>query len=64
MKKFCSFLTILVIVVIGIGFYRGWFAVSGGRDAESNDVDVSLTVDTYKVKADTGLAREDTQNPK
>ena len=64
MKKFCSLLTILVIIVIGIGFYRGWFAVSGGRDAESNDVDVSLTVDTDKVKADTGLLKEDAQNAK
>ncbi len=64
MKKFCSLLTILVIIVIGIGFYRGWFAVSGGRDAESNDVDVSLKVDTDKVKADTGLLKEDPRNPK
>ena len=64
MKKFCSLLTILVIIVIGIGFYRGWFAVSGGRDAESNDVDVSLKVDTDKVKADTGLLKEDAQNAK
>ena len=64
MKKFCSLLTILVIIVIGIGFYRGWFAVSGGRDAESNDVDVSLKVDTDKVKADTGLLKEDSLNPK
>lgn len=59
MKKFCTLLTVLVILVIGIGFYRGWFAVSGGRDAGSNDVDVSLTVDTDKVKADTGLLKED-----
>ena len=64
MKKFCSLLTILVIIVIGIGFYRGWFAVSGGRDSESNDVDVSLKVDTDKVKADTGLLKEDSLNPK
>lgn len=58
MKKFCKVLTVLVILVIGVGFYRGWFAVSGSRESESQKVDVKLTVDTEKVKADTGLNKD------
>ena len=42
----------LVVSVVSIGFYRGWFTVSGGREAVSHKIDVNLTVDTDKVKAD------------
>ena len=59
MKKFCLTLTVLVILVIGLGFYRGWFAVSGGREGESQNVDVKPTVDTDKVKADAGMLKQD-----
>lgn len=59
MKKFCTLLTLLVIIVIAFGFYRGWFAVSGGREDAGEKVDVKLTVDTEKVKADAGLLKTD-----
>ena len=58
MKKFCKLLAVVVILLIGIGFYRGWFAFSGGRESESQKVDVKLTVDTAKLKADTGLNKD------
>ena len=48
----------LIVVVIGLGFYRGWFAVSGGHQPESNKVDVKLSVDTDKVKADAQTVKE------
>lgn len=52
MKKFCSLLIVLTVSVVSVGFYRGWFAVTSGREAVSHKVDVNLTVDTDKVKAD------------
>jgi len=54
MKKLFRFLAVLAIIVIGIGFYRGWFAITSDRDAETHKVDVRLTVDSDKVKQDTG----------
>ena len=52
MKRLRSFLIVLVIIGVGLGFYRGWFVVSGGREAVTHKVDVNLTVDTDKVKED------------
>ena len=52
MKRFRSLLIVLAMIVIGLGFYRGWFSVSGNREAVSHKVDVNLTVDADKVKAD------------
>lgn len=46
-------LFVLAICVAVLGFYRGWFTLSSsGPDAESNKVDVNLTVDPDKVKED------------
>lgn len=74
MKRFCSLLIVLAVIVVCLGFYRGWFSVSGGREAVSNKVDVNLTVDTDKVQADaetvkakatelTGKTTEDVTEP-
>lgn len=44
---------VLVLCVVGVGFYRGWFVLashSGGN--ESNTVEVNLTVDPDKAKDD------------
>ena len=58
MKRFCSCLIVLAIIVISLGFYRGWFSVSGGREAVSHKVDVNLTVDPDKVKADAETVKD------
>jgi hypothetical protein len=43
----------LALCVALLGFYRGWFSLSSrGRDAESNTVNVNLTVDPDKMKED------------
>ena len=52
MKRICSLLTLLTVIVVSVGFYRGWFTVTSSREAVSHKVDVNLTVDTDKVKAD------------
>ena len=58
MKRFRSLLIVLAVIVVSLGFYRGWFAVSGGREAVSHKVDVNLTVDTDKVKADANTVKD------
>lgn len=58
MKKFSSLLIVLTISVVCLGFYRGWFVVSSGREGVSNKVDVNLTLDPDKVKEDAGKVKE------
>ena len=43
----------LVLCLALIGFFRGWFSVSSvSKDAASNKVNFSVSVDTNKVEAD------------
>lgn len=60
MKRMSSLLTVLAVIVVSIGFYRGWFSVSGSREAVSHKVDVNLTVDPDKVKADAETVKDKT----
>ena len=50
MKRFWLVTAVLAAIVVGVGFYRGWFTLTGGREAESQNIDVKLSVDTDKVK--------------
>lgn len=55
MKKMTLFkgLVLIVLCVVGVGFYRGWFVLSSHQDvAGSNKVDVNLTVHPDKMKED------------
>ena len=53
MRKLCSLLVVLAVIVVGVGFYRGWFAMSSTNpDSGSHKVNINLTVDPDKVKAD------------
>jgi hypothetical protein len=48
-----TMLFLLLLCLVGIGFYRGWFALSrSGPDTESGKVNISLTVDPDKAKQD------------
>ena len=59
MKKLFGTLLLLLICVAGIGFYRGWFSVSThSNESESHKIDVNLSVDTDKVKADAETVKE------
>ena len=61
MMKRGAVLTVLAIVIVALGFYRGWFALSSpASDAGSNKVKVSLTVDPDKVKQDAETVKEKT----
>jgi len=53
MKRLLAVLIVLVLLVIGVGFYRGWFTVSkSDPDAGDNKVNVNLTVDGDKMQED------------
>ena len=53
MKKLLAVLIVLVLLVVGVGFYRGWFVLSkSDADAGKNKVNVNLTVDGDKMQED------------
>ena len=59
MRSLLSLLVVTVLVLVVVGFFRGWFTLSGdGRGTESSKV--TLTVDTDKVKEDAEKAKDKT----
>jgi len=53
MKRLYAVVIVLALIVVGVGFYRGWFALSSSTaDQGSNKVNVNLTVDPDKMKED------------
>jgi hypothetical protein len=60
MKSILWIVAVLAICIVGVGFYRGWFAFSGPqRDAE-NRVNINLSVDPDKVAEDAETVKEKT----
>ena len=45
-------LLVLLLCVIGIALYRGWFVLTSRSQDESSKVEVNLTVDPDKAKED------------
>ena len=59
MKKLFVVLTVFALLVIGLGFYRGWFGLSSpSSDVGSNKVNINLTLDPDQVKADAETVKE------
>jgi hypothetical protein len=58
MKKLGAVLAVLVILIVGVGFYRGWFALSRPVDAGSNKVNINLATDTDKMKQDAQTVKD------
>lgn len=56
MRKFLGTLVILAAIVVGVGFYRGWFDVS--TDDQSSETNVELKIDKDKIKQDAEAASE------
>jgi len=52
MKKLIPVVIVLALVVVGLGFYRGWFTLSSPGDKSSHKVNVNLTVDGDKFQDD------------
>ena len=53
MKRLLTVVVLVALLLIGVGFYRGWFAMSSsGSDSASKKVNVNLTVDRNKIEED------------
>lgn len=52
LRWFVKGVLVLLLCVLGVGFARGWFALSKTPDTDSNKVNINLTVDPDKVKED------------
>ena len=58
MKQMFAMLAVLALIIVGLGFYRGWFALSNTRDIDGHKVDVNLKVDEDKMKDDEEKVKE------
>jgi len=64
MKKLIMVVLVLLLCVVRFGFYRGWFALSSpSPEAGSNKVNISLTVDPDRLKADTQMVQKKPAEP-
>ena len=52
MRLLVRWLLVLVVCLIGIGLYRGWFSFSSHSTEETDKVNVSVSVDKKKMKSD------------
>ena len=59
MRKLGAVLAVVAILVVGLGFYRGWFAFSSpAPDVGSNTVNVNLATDPDKMKQDAEMVKD------
>ena len=58
MKKLSTLIAITILVV-GLGFYRGWFTLSRpAADAGSNKVSINLAAEPDKIKQDAKMVTD------
>ncbi len=43
---------LLIISIVGIAFYRGWFVVSSDRDSADQKINTTFTIDEEKIQED------------
>jgi len=59
MKTLRAVLIVIAILVVGLGFYRGWFALSRpAPEAGSSTVNINLATDPDKMKQDAQAVKE------
>jgi hypothetical protein len=52
-------LLVIGLCLVGIGLYRGWFSfTTPHRDAQSNNVNISVSVNATKLEADVAKVEE------
>ena len=62
MKVLSALLVLIVIVLVVVGFYRGWFRISGADS--SNQSHVTMSVNQAKIRSDKNKAVNAVQNMK
>jgi hypothetical protein len=59
MRRLSAVLVVVAILVVGLGFYRGWFALSrSAHDAGSNKVNINLAADPDKMRQDAAIVKD------
>jgi hypothetical protein len=58
-RKFITFVFVLLVCAVAVGFYRGWFALSSDNSAAGrNKVNVNLTLDQSKMQEDAETVKD------
>lgn len=52
MNRLIGIIIAVAILLIGVGVYRGWFVMSSTSNSQTEKVNLNLTVDKTKMKAD------------
>ena len=52
MRAILVVIVLLIVGIVGVGFYRGWFLMSSNRDSEDQKVNTTFTVDEEKIEED------------
>jgi hypothetical protein len=59
MKTISKVLIVIAILVVGVGFYRGWFALSRPAPTPGSDtVNINLATDPDKMKQDVRAVKD------
>ena len=59
MKRLSAVLILTAILVVSLGFYRGWFALSRpAADAGSNKININIAANPDKMKQDAKLVTD------
>lgn len=56
MRRLLGFLVVVLVLIVGLAFYRGWFQFSS--ESGDNKANYTISVDKDKIKADEELAKE------
>ncbi len=59
MRNFLALLAILVLVFLGVGYYRDWFTFSS--TSSDGTLNINTQVDKEKIKEDVGKAKQQIQ---
>jgi predicted negative regulator of RcsB-dependent stress response len=59
MKRLLIGLVLLMVVVLGLGFYLGWFRFS--TESAGHKTNITITVDQDKIREDEDKAKEKVQ---
>ena len=58
MRTFVFILVVVVLLLVGLGFYREWFHIGTTSNPDTGQSGVQVTIDQNKVKEDVNKAKE------
>ncbi len=61
MSRFFSFLLVLIVLAVCVGFFRGWFSMTTSKEHLSEKIDVHFQVDKSKMRQDANDVQDKTK---